>query len=95
VERFADTRNYEYMVWLEPRVLKSRVGPRIVDVVDGMLASRGPWRWWEVLMKTEFWVDFPMPANQFVTKARLELRTDATRLISLSQGRVAPLPLHD
>lgn len=42
-------------------------------------------------MKTEFWVDFPMPANQFVTKARLELRTDVMRLISLSERHVAPL----
>jgi hypothetical protein len=45
VERFADARNYEYMVWLEPRVLRSRIGARIVDVVEGMLASRGLWRW--------------------------------------------------
>lgn len=45
VERFADARNYEYMVWVEPRVLRSRVGRRIVDVVEGTLASRGLWRW--------------------------------------------------
>lgn len=42
-------------------------------------------------MKTEFSVEFPMPANEFVTKARLELRADAMRLISLSERRVAPL----
>lgn len=45
VEQFADARNYEYMVWLEPRVLKSRVGDRVVDVVEGLLSSRGLWRW--------------------------------------------------
>lgn len=45
VRHFADARNYEYMVWLEARVLKSRVGGRVVDVVEGLLASRGLWRW--------------------------------------------------
>lgn len=45
VERFADARTREYMVWLEAPVLESRVGGRLVDVVEGLLASRGLWRW--------------------------------------------------
>jgi hypothetical protein len=45
----------------------------------------------DFVVKTEFWVDFPMPANEFVTKARLELGADVMRLVSLAEGRVAPL----
>ena len=45
VQRFADARNYEYMVWLEPAVLKSRLGDRVVEAVEGLLASRQQWRW--------------------------------------------------
>jgi hypothetical protein len=45
VERFADARNHEYMLWLEPRLLKSRLAGRMADAVDGRLAWRGWWRW--------------------------------------------------
>jgi hypothetical protein len=45
VERFADARSYEYMIWLEPRVPKSRAAGKMVHIVEGMLARRGWWRW--------------------------------------------------
>jgi hypothetical protein len=45
VEQFGDTRNYEYMVWLRPALLKSRAGGSLADAVEGLLATRGLWRW--------------------------------------------------
>lgn len=45
VEWFGDQRDQTYMVWLHERLKGSRVGARMVHVVEGMLASRGLWRW--------------------------------------------------
>jgi hypothetical protein len=45
VEQYGDARDQTWMVWLDKRVTGSRVGGRLLDVVEGMLASRGQWRW--------------------------------------------------
>lgn len=45
VEQYGDATNQTWMVWLDKRVKGSRVGARMLDVVEGMLASGGQWRW--------------------------------------------------